>query len=107
MEAILTKKESDVLEMYWRTLSTLSSKLKLGLATRLTAAVFEEETSKPDSKQHRVAKVKRMAVGQTDAELNKLFAGKCMPELPAGDASWQDIISANSGRTIKSIEKWL
>ena len=107
MEAILTKNEGDILEMYWRTLSTLSTKLKLGLATRLTAAAFEEETSRLEKHPCRIAKVKRMAVGKTDAELDKLFAGKSMPELPEGDSSWQDIISANSGRTIKPIEKWL
>ena len=34
------------------------------------------------------------------------FAGKPIPQLPE-DAPWSEIISANIGKTIKPIEKWL
>ena len=35
----------------------------------------------------------------SDEEMDVLFADKTMPEMPAGDSSWSDIIKANSGRT--------
>jgi hypothetical protein len=42
------------------------------------------------------------------AELEARFSTLKMPKKPEDDfGSCQDIIKSNSGRTIKSIEKWL
>ena len=55
----------------------------------------------------RVAKVRRRAsYTPSDAELKARFADKDMPSMPE-DASWREVIDANSGKTIKPIEKWL
>ena len=42
----------------------------------------------------------------TDSQLEARFAGLEQPELPV-DPSWEEIINANSGKTIKPVEKWL
>ena len=55
----------------------------------------------------RIAKVKRRAENApSDDQLEALFIEKPMPPMPE-DASWKDIIDANTGKTIKPIEKWL
>ena len=43
----------------------------------------------------------------TDAHLESLFAGKDSPIPPEEDYNWSDFISANTGKNIKPIEKWL
>lgn len=106
MEAVLTRKETDILESYWELLSVLNRKIKLGLAARLTDAVLQEEIN-PSNRVAPRRVVRRPANIETDEQLEQRFAGKDMPDLPDGDSSWQDIIKANSGRTIKPIEKWL
>lgn len=42
----------------------------------------------------------------SDSELEKRFSGKPMPAIPE-DSYWDEVINANSGKVIKSIEKWL
>ena len=55
----------------------------------------------------RVARVRRRAENSpSDAQLEALFSDKPMPNMPE-DASWKCIIDANTGKTIKPIEKWL
>ena len=57
---------------------------------------------------YRRAKVrKRAQIVPSDAELAARFANSEMPEYPQEDFSCEDIIKANSGKTIKPIEKWL
>lgn len=108
MEAVLTNSSNNVvLEVYWKMLSTLSRTVRLGLASRLTDSILKEELSGQTSAPRKIAKVKRMPIDKTDAELEAEFADKPMPELPVGDAPWQDVIKANSGRTIKPVEKWV
>ena len=74
----------------------------------LTTAVLEEENQKEESMPiRRVAKVKRRASDSpTDIELQARFAGKDMPDMPE-DPEWSQVISSNTGKTIKPIEKWL
>lgn len=43
----------------------------------------------------------------SDAELEARFVDLAMPVYPLDDFTCEDIIKANSGRTIKPIEKWL
>ena len=108
MEALSRQTESEVVESYWNELSSLSKTIKLILASRLTQAVLDEEKAahQPDSR--RVAKIKRRAESvPSDAELEARFANLEMPQLPENTPLWQDIIKANSGKTIKPIEKWL
>jgi len=61
------------------------------------------------SANHSTAKriVKRRAEHiPSDSQLETLFIGKDMPVMP-DDSSWEEIISAKMGKTIKSMEKWL
>ena len=108
MEAVLKRSENDVVEAYWSMLSALSRTVKLKLASKLTNAVLEEEVEIQNSHAHRTAKVRsRARAVPTDAELEARFSTLNMPEEPVEEFSWQDIIKANSGKTIKPIEQWL
>ena len=107
MDVVINRNENDIVETYWSMLSALSRTVKLKLASRLTDSVIAEETKEQTSPQ-RKAKVKRRAVSApSDAELEKKFADLPMPRFPKDDFTSKDIIDANSGKMIKSIEKWL
>lgn len=107
MEAVLKRNDNDIVETYWNMLSALSKTVKLKLAARLTNAVLEEEVS-DQNPHYRKAKVrKRAMMVPSDAELAARFAGLKMPEYPKDDFSCDEIIKANSGKTIKPVEKWL
>jgi len=107
MDAVLNRSDNDIVESYWKMLSALSRTVKLKLATRLTNAVLEEEILE-QVPHYRKAKVRRRsAFVPSDADLEKRFADKSMPEYPQDNFTSEDIIKANSGKVIKSIEKWL
>lgn len=108
MELAVKYDESNIVEAYWEKLRLLSSKSKLKLVTLLTTAVLEEEDKKEETKPtRRVAKiVHKSANSPSDAELQARFAGMETPELPE-DPEWKQVINANTGKTIKPIEKWL
>ena len=78
------------------------------MASLLTTAALQEESLKEGAVMaRRGAKVRRRAVhSPSDAELEARFAGQEVPVLPE-DPSWSEVISANTGKTIKPIEKWL
>ncbi len=108
MEAVLTRPENDTVEAYWKMLSTLSRTVKLSLASKLTKSVLDDEIAERSSLPSRKAKVIRRAVATpSDAELETRFANQEMPQVADNDPEWRDIIKANSGKTIKPIEKWL
>ena len=108
MEAVLTKPENDTVEAYWKMLSTLSRTVKLSLASKLTKSVLDDEIAERSSLPSRKARVIRRAVAApSDAELEARFANLEKPQEPDNDSEWQDIIKANSCKTIKPIEKWL
>ena len=108
MGLAIRNNETDVVDAYWKQLRSLSLKAKLQLATMLTTAALEEECLKDGAKPtRRVAKVIRRAeMPPTDAELQTRFDGLEVPEVPE-DPEWSQVISANMGKTIKPIEKWL
>ena len=108
MDIAVQTKESDLISVYWEKLSKLSLKAKLQLASLLTTAALQEESLKEGAViARRGAKVRRRAVhSPSDAELEARFAGQEVPVLPE-DPSWSEVISANTGKTIKPIEKWL
>ena len=108
MDIAVQTKESDLISVYWEKLSKLSLKAKLQLASLLTTAALQEERLKEGAVMaRRGAKVRRRAVhSPSDAELEARFAGQEVPVLPE-DPSWSEVISANTGKTIKPIEKWL
>ena len=55
----------------------------------------------------KVRKVKhRSEYAPSDEQLEARFAGLNMPSQPE-DASWEEIINSNIGKTIKPVEKWL
>ena len=108
MEAVLTRPEKDIVEAYWKMLSTLSRTVKLSLASKLTKSVLDDEIAERSPLPSRKAKVIRRSVASpSDAELEERFANYETPLEPNNDSEWQDIIRANSGKTIKPIEKWL
>ena len=87
---------------------TLSAKNKRWLGEHLIEqAVEEERKAKGNHSKSKVYKVKRWAADTpSDAELEERFRGTEMPVMPE-DPDWNQVISANTGRTIKPIEKWL
>ena len=87
---------------------TLSSQNKRWLGEHLIEqAMQEEKVSMSASPSRRVSRVKRHSVNSpSDAELEARFAGMESPAIPA-DPEWRHVINANTGKTIKPIEKWL
>ena len=108
MDLAIQTKEADLVDAYWEKLSTLSLKAKLQLASLLTTAALKEESLKESTATaERLSKVRRRATNvPSDAELEARFAGTEMPSFPE-DPLWSQVINANTGKTIKSIEKWL
>ena len=85
---------------------SLSAQNKRWLGERLIAQAAKEESIVQEHSA-RVVKVKRHSThAPSDAELEARFAGQAVPTLPE-DPSWSEVISANTGKTIKPIEKWL
>ncbi|MBQ9672449.1 MAG: hypothetical protein IJV34_06300 [Prevotella sp.] len=108
MQVVVNRTENDIVDAYWDALRTLSMRAKLRLASLLTTAAFEEESQKEmplSPSKGRIVK-RRATNSPSDAQLKARFAGTNMPELPE-DPSWDMVINANTGKTIKQIEKWL
>ena len=108
MNTSTIRTETDVINAYLDMLRTQSRHVRLSLASLLTSSVLEEESAlanHSESQQSRKVKA-RYANAPSDEELEERFAGKPIPQLPE-DAPWSEIISANIGKTIKPIEKWL
>ena len=108
MDIAVQKKETDLIKDYWEKLSTLSLKAKLQLASLLTASALDEANESDVSIQtRRTGKVRRRALNSpSDAQLESRFAGTEVP-VASEDPSWSQVISSNTGKTIKPIEKWL
>lgn len=104
MDITIHNSEISVVDAYWEKLRTLSKTAKLLLANKLTDSVKEEEATEHTK---RIAKVKRYRNMPTDEELQERFANKPMPSIPEEEPSWKTVIDSNTGKTIKSIEKWL
>lgn len=109
MNTITAKTEADVVNAYWNMLRTQNRRVRLSLASKLISSGLEEEESSyadmSEKRPHRKVR-SRYANAPSDAELEKKFAGKSVPQQPE-DAPWSEIINANMGKTIKPIEKWL
>lgn len=103
MDIALQNTELGIVDSYWEKLRTLSKMARLNLASRLTYSVYEEETAST----RRVAKIKNRRNVPTDSELQAYFEGKVPPSIPEQEDTWEAIIDANSGKTIRQIEKWL
>ncbi|MBQ6037558.1 MAG: hypothetical protein IJL37_02675 [Bacteroidaceae bacterium] len=104
MDITIQNSEISVVDSYWEKLRTLSKTARLYLANKLTDSVKEEEAIDHTK---RIAKVKRHRNVPTDEELKERFANKPMPPIPEEEPSWKAVIDSNTGKTIKSIEKWL
>ena len=103
-----TLDEAPKIDSYWEMLKPLSMKAKLQLAIMLTNAVYEEEAIKEKADMTKTARrVRRRAERvPSDQQLAARFAGLESPELPE-DPEWSQVIAANTGKTIKPIQKWL
>lgn len=108
MELAIKNNEASLVDAYWEQLRSLSLKAKLKLAAMLTTAAFEEESQKGEvASAKRVAKVvRRTNCSPTDDELQSRFESLEVPPTPE-DPEWNQVINANTGKTIKPIEKWL
>ena len=104
MDITIQNSEISVVDSYWEKLRTLSKTAKLHLANRLTDSIKEEEVAEHT---RRVAKVKKHRNVPTDEELKERFVNKPMPSIPEEEPSWKTVIDSNTGKTNKSIEKWL
>ena len=86
---------------------TLSSQNKRWLGEHLIEQAAKEEILATDSQANSARRIRRRSNNSpSDAELEARFAGLALPELPE-DPVWSQVISANSGKTIRPIEKWL
>ncbi|MBR6827207.1 MAG: hypothetical protein IKM76_03495 [Prevotella sp.] len=91
------------------TLSTLTNEEKAWVINFLVQGLFTTSpfSDEESSSQKRVAKVLHRHHSPSDDQLAAIFDGKSTPSVPEENNSWSEIISANSGKTIKPIEKWL
>ncbi len=85
---------------------SLNAPKKRWLGEHLIAEAMKEESMTIHAPQTRRIVKRRSANSPSDAELEARFAGLETPEIPA-DPEWSEVISANTGKTIKPIEKWL
>lgn len=108
MNLTIQGQDKDLVQTYWDKLSTLSLRAKLQLASLLTASALDEANESDASTQtRRTGRVRRRALNSpSDAQLESRFAGTEVPVAPE-DPSWSQVISSNTGKTIKPIEKWL
>ncbi|MBR1499079.1 MAG: hypothetical protein IJ615_05560 [Bacteroidaceae bacterium] len=86
----------------------LSARNKRWLGEKLIEqAKGEDLLAKKALHTRRVHKVVRRSAGSpSDNELSALFAGRDVPQMP-DDPDWDQVIDANTGKTIKPMEKWL
>ena len=106
MNFTIQGQDKDLVQTYWDKLSTLSLRAKLQLASLLTASALDEANESDVSTQTK-RKVRRRALNSpSDAQLESRFAGTEVPVTPE-DPSWSQVITSNTGKTIKPIEKWL
>lgn len=93
------------------TLSSLSNEDKAWVINFLVQGLCGFRTpseANEGTTSRRVVKVRRTNNDSlSDEELDKLFAGKEIPEMPREEFSLQDCVKATSGKYIKQIEKWL
>ena len=91
------------------TLSALSNEEKAWVINFLVQGLFSTSplSDEESSSQKRAAKVLHRHSSPSDDQLTAMFDGKTTPSVPEENNSWSEIISANSGKTIKPIEKWL
>lgn len=85
---------------------SLSAQNKRWLGEHLIEQALKEELSAKGSQTKKVKIRCRSNNSPSDAELEARFDGLAVPELPA-DPDWRQVISANTGKTISPIEKWL
>ncbi len=109
MGIAVNNNEKNIVASCWEMLRPLSAREKLELVSLLTTAVLEEENGEyAATKARRVATARRRyPSAPSDSELEARFTDKSSPEIPATEPTWRQVINANSGKTIKSVEKWL
>lgn len=91
------------------TLSSLTNEEKAWVINYLVQGLFTLPPAVEDEKlsQRRAVRVKHRNGSPTDEQLETLFKGKDSSSAPTEDYTWSDVVIANSGKTIKPIEKWL
>lgn len=107
MEMIAEQKTA---ESYLSMLYALSKEARLYVLSKLTDSLLREEIREKTVPSHsrRAKVIRRSSVHSlTDSELEKRFADKNMPDYPESEPTWSEVINANSGKTIKPVEKWL
>lgn len=81
--------------------------LQAWIEQQLETLVSKPDVATANESSKRLARVKkRYSHEPDDAQLEAYFKDKPMPSMPE-DPSWKDILNANSGKTNKSVEKWL
>ena len=101
--------EQKLADSYLQTLYTLSREVRQYVAKKLTDSLSHEEAGSDNSHIKRRAKVVRHAENGvlSDAEMERRFSGKAMPNYPDEEPTWSEVINANTKKTIKPVEKWL
>ena len=96
-------------EKYLQMLYALSKEARLYVLSKLSDSLLQDEIKENVPGPRRKAKVLHRSTSSsvTDEELEGVFASEDMPDYPKTEPSWDEVIKANSGKTIKSIEKWL
>lgn len=90
---------------YWNYIKSANSRAKLTLITLLSSSLTnEQETVVIEDKQPlRVRRQQAMTDEQTELQMH----GTPIPLTEESKTSMQDVISVNSGRLAKGMEKWL
>ncbi|MBQ9186758.1 MAG: hypothetical protein IJ144_02900 [Prevotella sp.] len=97
--------ERKTAEDYLQLLYALSREARLYVVSKLADSLLQEESG--DVLKCRKARVVRRPSTMSDVELEKRFSGMVSPDYPETEPTWAEVISSNSGKTIKPIEKWL
>ena len=96
-------------EKYLQILYALSKEARLYVLSKLSDSLLQDEIKNTIPAPRRKAKVlhRTSSAIVTDEEMEGIFASEDMPDYPNTEPSWDEVIKANSGKTNKSIEKWL
>ena len=88
---------------YWNFIKDASNKSKLMLLTLISASISGDEIITTKRKSSKARRLNAM----TDNQMEQEMEGEPTPIMDSEDVPIEDIITANKGRIVKGLEKWL
>ena len=100
MTAITVERETN---NYWNLIKDAGSEVKLALITLFSASMSKDSDVQVKTRKLKAHRLNSIA----DNEMEQLMQGEPTPITDVAETNLADIVSANSGRIINGMEKWL